>query len=412
MAMRMMGVFRGLIVAGVAVVLACSAGHAQTSPFGGEQVEVTTARDDADGSLVSINGSRVNVRSGPGTQNAVLQTLPRGTSGRVLAEKNGWKQVDFGNGLVGWVRADLLAAGTSASTISTSAGDRASVEKSIDRWSRHLSKTVLDYSKIPWYWKLGRAWSAFKKGNYEKAYELAQDDSSNPVLAKYLMARALYQMGKYSEAKALLAKIERTLEDAAFRQVIDAAAKPYIDEPVVFKFGGFDDVATYRKKKASDNRLGLNSAEYYDRFVDINTWKWKSKDAYNEFQKIGGIDCSGFVQRVQMDAYRQAGIKWPLDGRTSTSGLWSQKNTREINPGFRPPPPPGIRPGDMILFDYGHNRYGHSTIYRGIDANGNIRVVMMGDTAVECVLPPEKFQYYKGTYRMNGMDEVRKKLTA
>jgi hypothetical protein len=66
----------------------------------------------------------------------------------------------------------------------------------------------------------------------------------------------------------------------------------------------------------------------------------------------------------------------------------------------------------MILLDYGHNRYGHSMIYRGKDSAGNIRVVMMGDTAVEGVLAPEKFEFYKGTYRMNGMDQVRKTLTA
>lgn len=402
----------GLFFVLALMIESCSA-YAQTSPFTANNVRVTTSSAvAATSSLVSISGSRVNVRSGPGLGNSVLKTLPRGTEGHVVAEKNGWKLVDFGNGLKGWVRGDLLSCGPATPEAASGSSDKNSVNKSFTRWDKHLSGTTLNFLSVPKKWTLGRAWAAYEKGDWEKAYELAQEDSSNPLKAKYLMAKALYGLGKYSEAKEILSKIERTLEDVAFRQVIDAAAKPYIDEPIVFKFGGFDDLATYRKKKASGNRLGLNSGEYYDKFVDISTWEWKSKAAYKEFQQIGGIDCSGFVQRVQKDAYKKAGIEWPISGRTSTSGLWSEKNTKSINPGYRPPPPPDIRPGDMILLDYGHNRYGHSMIYRGVDANGNIHVVMMGDTAVESILSPEKYQYYKGTYRMDGMDEVRRKLTA
>jgi len=401
-------------IAAIALMFACSSLHAQTSPFGGSQVQVTSSSSDASGGrgVVSIGESWVNVRSGPGTNNAILKTLPRGSVGYVVAEKNGWNQVIFGNGLKGWVRADLLADGSGISPLPATSADKAALDKSFARWDKHLSKTVLDYSGIHTYYKLGRAWAAYQKGDWQKAYELAQDDASNPLRAKYLMAKSLYQLGKYAEAKAQLAKIERTLEDEAFSQVIDAATRPYIDEPVYFKFGGFDDVATYRKKKANGNRIGLESSEYYEDFVDISTWKWKSNAAYAEFQKIGGIDCSGFVQRVQMDTFKQAGVSWPIQGRTSAGGLSSSAYSKEINPGFRPPPPPDARVGDMILFDYGHNRYGHSAIYRGTDVNGNIHVVMMGDVPYNCILPAEKIQYYKGTYRMKGMDDVRKKLTA
>lgn len=401
-------------ITAIALVIAGSSLHAQTNPFGGSQVQVTSSSNGASSeeSLVSIGESWVNVRSGPGTNNSILKTLPRGSVGNVIAEKNGWCQVVFGNGLKGWVRADLLAYGSRVSPIPATSADKAAVQKSFARWDKHLSKSSLDYSNIPSYSKLGRAWSAYQKGDWQKAFEQAQDDSSNPLRAKYLMAKSLYQLGKYAEAKAQLAKIERALEDETFTQVIDAATKPYIDEPVCFKFGGFDDVATYNKKKANGNRIGLDSSEYYEDFVDINTWKWKSNAAYNEFQKIAGIDCSGFVQRVQMDAFKQAGVKWPIQGRTSAGGLSSTGISKEVNPGYRPPPPPDARPGDMVLFDYGHNRYGHSAIYRGTDANGNVHVVMMGDVPYNCILSPEKLQYYKGTYRMKGMDDVRKKLTA
>ena len=341
----------------------------------------------------------------------MLKTLARGTKGEVLATMNGWSYVRFSNGLVGWVRSDLLSSGTITPPPASDA-DKASLDKSFTRWDKHLKGSYLNFDNLSWWWKLGRAWKAYQDGDFQKAYELAQADTSDPLKARYLMAKSLYGLGKYAEARAMLKGIEKTLEDAAFLQVLDKTAKQYIDEPVVFKFGGFDDLPTYRMKKAKGYPLGLESSVYYDKYVDINTWKWKSDAAYKEFNKIGGIDCSGFVQMVLKETYGDAGKTWPISGRTSTSGLWSQNFTKEINPGHRPPPPPDIRPGDMILFDYGHNRYGHSAIYRGRDAQGNIHVLQMGDTAQEAIIPAEKLQYYKGTYRMNGMDAVRQKLTA
>ena len=407
-----------------ASLLSTNAVMAQNDPFG-EQTSVSNQQSSGDlfavdaaaaVSTFEINASWVKVRRGPGTSNAVLKTLPRGSAGTKLEEKNGWFKIDFGNGLVGWVRGDLVTE-TSAAAPARPAPVNASIaaynEKQFERWNRHLGGDLLNYDKFPWYWRLNRANKAFKKGDYKDAYELACKASGNPVEAAYMQAMCLNKMGQHEKANKLLKSLEKSFEDIVFASKIQALADPYIKEPIVFKFGGFDDIDAYRKKKASGNRIGLNSAEYYEKYIDINTWKWRSNAAYKDFEKIGGIDCSGFVQMIQKDAYKQAGVKYPITtGRTSTSGLWSQKYTASINPGVKPPPPPDIRPGDMILLDYGHNRYGHSMIYKGRDAQGNILVMQMGDTAQVSVLSPEKYQHYKGTYRMNGMDQVRKAMTA
>jgi len=370
---------------------------------------------------LEISKDWVNVRTGPGTDNAILKTLPRGTAGVKLEEKNGWYKIDFGKGLVGWVRGDLVAQTTPTPapvvTTTPATSENTSVAaanaKQFARWDRHLGRDLLNYDKFPWYWRLNRASNAYKKGNYEKAYELACKASGNAIEAAYMQAKCLDKMGRHADAARLLKMLEKNFEDIVFSRKIQALADPYIKEPIVFKFGGFDDIDAYRKKKATGNRLGLESAEYYEKYVDINTWKWKSTAAYKDFEKIGGIDCSGFVQMIQKDAYKQAGVQYPIgSGRTSTSGLWSEKHTKSINPGVKPPPPPDIRPGDMILLDYGHNRYGHSMIYKGRDAQGNILVMQMGDTAEVNILPAHKYEFYKGTYRMNGMDQVRKAMTA
>ncbi|MBU1106886.1 MAG: SH3 domain-containing protein [Candidatus Riflebacteria bacterium] len=397
---------------------------AQNDPFD-EQTSVNNPQSSsglfavdaaASAATFEINGSWVNVRSGPGTGNSVLKTLPRGSEGTKLEEKNSWFKIDFGNGLIGWVRGDLVTQ-TSAAAPSQPAPVNSSIATynttQFERWNRHLGDDLLNYDKFPWYWRLNRANKAFEKGNYKDAYELACKASGNPIEAAYMQAMCLDKMGQQEKANQLLKSLEKPFEDLVFSRKMQALADPYINEPIVFKFGGFDDIDAYRQKKSAGNRIGLNSAEYYEKYVDINTWKWRSNSAYKEFEKIGGIDCSGFVQMIQKDAYQQAGVKYPIStGRTSTSGLWSEKYTKSINPGVKPPPPPDIRPGDMILLDYGHNRYGHSMIYKGKDSQGNILVMQMGDTAEVHILPAEKFQFYKGTYRMNGMDQVRKAMTA
>lgn len=396
---------------------------AQNGPFS-EQTRVSNPQNSGDmfaittevaAKALEINGSWVNVRSGPGIDNAVIKTLPRGTAGVRLEEKNGWFKIDFGSGIIGWVRGDLVKDVTASATGAPAvvANLPAANAKQFERWERHLGNGLLDYDRFPWYWRLNRASKAYKKADYQKAYELACRASGNPVEAVYMQAKCLDKLGRHEESAKLLKALEKHFEDIVFAEKIQALADPYINDPIVFKFGGFDDINAYRKKKSSGNRLGLNSAEYYEKYVDISTWKWRSNAAYKDFEKIGGIDCSGFVQIIQKHAYDQAGVKYPISsGRTSTSGLWSEKHTKSVNPGVKPPPPPDIRPGDMILLDYGHNRYGHSMIYKGRDAQGNILVMQMGDTAEINILPAHKFQHYKGTYRMNGMDQVRKAMTA
>ena len=393
--------------------------EANDGPFSVDSDEAAAAAE------FEIDGSWVNVRSGPGMDNSVLDTLPRGSKGTKIGEHGSWTQIKFDNGLTGWVYSELIAETEPSTAVTTSPRPRSRpenndqaqtyVDKQIARWEKHLGgeDDLLDYSRFWWWWRLSRAQRNFKKGNYERALELARKANGNQLESAFMQAKCLAKLGKTQEAERILKILEKHFEDIVMTRQLNKIAEPYIDEPIVFKFGGFDDIDTYQQKKDSGNRVGLNSDEYYERFVDINTWEWRSDDAYREFQQIGGIDCSGFVQMVQKEAYEKTGVDYPIDkGRTSTRGLWSEKYTNEINPGVKPPPPPDIRPGDMILLDYGHNRYGHSMIYKGRDSQGNIIVLQMGDTAQQAILPAHKYQYYKGTYRMKGMDKVREQLTA
>lgn len=394
-----------------------SIGWSQTNPFGGNTVGNLEESDVAPSREFAIKGTWVNVRTGPGTDNSILDTLQNGSKGKLVETKKNWTKIDFGNGKIGWVYNKLLKEVPRTALDDNINSDSNSTlaqknQEQFQRWEKYFGDNFLNYKKFPFWYFLSWANYQFNKGNYEKALEYARKSSGNPIESLYMQAKALDKLGNHEEAASILEKLKKGFEDKVMVQKLEKIAKPYIDEKVVFKFGGFDDIKTYREKKKNGARIGLESSEYYKKYVNLKTWKWRSKEARNDFKKIAGIDCSGLVQLIQKEAFAKANVKYPIKGRTSTRGLWSGKYTDEIDPGYRPPPPPDIRPGDMILLDYGINRYGHSMIFKNVDSNGNIHVIQMGHTAQEAILSPSKFKYYKGAFRMKGMDKVRKALIA
>ena len=61
------------------------------------------------GKVLSIKGSRVNIRSGPGTTYSILTTLTKGQQVKALGKQGEWYQVQLPDGKVGWVYATLVS---------------------------------------------------------------------------------------------------------------------------------------------------------------------------------------------------------------------------------------------------------------------------------------------------------------
>lgn len=74
-----------------------------------EPVELTASTDIID--LREVAGSRVNMRSGPGTNYGVITTLTQGTETEVLEiDPSGWARLRVvGSGQVGWMAERLLS---------------------------------------------------------------------------------------------------------------------------------------------------------------------------------------------------------------------------------------------------------------------------------------------------------------
>ncbi|EYD72957.1 SH3 domain-containing protein [Limimaricola hongkongensis] len=60
--------------------------------------------------LRQVSGDWVNMRQGPGTGHAVLDTLPRGTEAKLIERADGWARIEItATGESGWMSERLLA---------------------------------------------------------------------------------------------------------------------------------------------------------------------------------------------------------------------------------------------------------------------------------------------------------------
>jgi uncharacterized protein YgiM (DUF1202 family) len=73
--------------------------------------ETAPAEQNADApGLRFVSGSKVNLRAGPGTTNAVVAQLTQGTAAQVLTvETGGWVEIVTTDGTAGWISAKFLS---------------------------------------------------------------------------------------------------------------------------------------------------------------------------------------------------------------------------------------------------------------------------------------------------------------
>ncbi|MEP2262077.1 MAG: SH3 domain-containing protein [Paracoccaceae bacterium] len=70
----------------------------------------TTEFQEANAPMWYVTGSRVNLRAGPGTSNAVVGKLGFGAEAEVLGDKDGWYEIRTADGVTsGWIFGKFLA---------------------------------------------------------------------------------------------------------------------------------------------------------------------------------------------------------------------------------------------------------------------------------------------------------------
>lgn len=226
------------------------------------------------------------------------------------------------------------------------------------------------------------------------------------VYGAYVSGQAPQQPSAAQPAQALT-------KDQAWQKVFTAAVDPWVKEGVVFKFGGYDSLDEYKRKIQAGNRPGLKSDEYFEKYVDKKTWQYKSEDARREYDKIAGIDCAGFVQKIYSELCAKNGIEPPASYKVSGFELETSKfSTKMKDDGGIPPK--SAKPGDFIsLKPTDPTGWGHIIYYAGRDASGQPMVVESAGIGkvVYRPMPDSYYSRYLGTYRFNEMDKIREKAT-
>lgn len=64
----------------------------------------------------TVTASKLNLRSGPGTNYSITHTLWQGNSVKIIGESNGWYKIQLSNGNTGWVSSAYIKIGSSVAT--------------------------------------------------------------------------------------------------------------------------------------------------------------------------------------------------------------------------------------------------------------------------------------------------------
>ena len=102
--------------------------YVSDSLHGGED---TTVKEEK-----KVTGSRVNFRTGPGTNYSIIKSLSKGTNVGVISKSNGWSKINY-NGKIGYMSSSYLG------TLGEGGGYTQSADTVIKSAMQHLGKSYL-----------------------------------------------------------------------------------------------------------------------------------------------------------------------------------------------------------------------------------------------------------------------------
>jgi serine/threonine-protein kinase len=195
----------------------------------------------------------LNVRSGPGVSNAVVDTLPQGkTLGLTGSRQNGW--VEISSPLKGWVYNDRQFIDCSSSNqIPVEAkATPAPVKTPIAKPTTAKPKPPVDNGSDT----LAKADEKYQNGDIEGAIAQAKEIiSSGSASAKDAQTKIVKWQKDWTDAKAKYDRIQKALDEGRWDEVIRAAADPKLLEQSYWrdKLSQLIEEAKKRKAEAESN---------------------------------------------------------------------------------------------------------------------------------------------------------------
>ncbi len=201
----------------------------------------------------TVTAGLLNVRSGPGVSNTVVDTLPQGkTLGLTGSRQNGW--VEISSPLKGWVYNDRQFIDCSSSNqIPVEAkATPAPVKTPIAKPTTAKPKPPVDNGSDT----LAKADEKYQNGDIEGAIAQAKEIiSSGSASAKDAQTKIVKWQKDWTDAKAKYDRIQKALDEGRWDEVIRAAADPKLLEQSYWrdKLSQLIEEAKKRKAEAESN---------------------------------------------------------------------------------------------------------------------------------------------------------------
>lgn len=271
---------------------------------------VETADEELENVVVAKVKDYVKVRSEASEHSAVVGKFYENAVGLILAEENGWYQIQSGN-VIGYVKKEYCVTGEEAQSLASELGTRMAqvlCDRLVVRYGASEDATVMGMVAM------GDA--LIVTGETEGWVRVDVEEGFGWISKDYVRVYTDYIRAETTEEEQK--RLEKEAEDREKARI--AAAK----------------MAIFTVEKTDETEMGIAVAKYAIQFIG-NPYVWGGESLTN------GVDCSGFVMKV----YEHFGVELPHSSAADRSQGYAVKGLENA------------LPGDLICYS------GHVALYIG-----------------------------------------------
>lgn len=271
---------------------------------------VEIADEELENVVVAEVKDYVRVRSEASERSAVIGKFYENAVGLILAEENGWYQIQSGN-TIGYVKKEYCITGTEAQSLASELGTRMAqvlCDRLIVRYGAYENAQVMGMVALND--------TLIVTGETEGWVRVDMEDGQGWISKEYVRVYTDYIRAETTEEEQK--RLEKEAEEKEKARI--AAAK----------------MAIFTVEKTDETEMGIAVAKYAIQFIG-NPYVWGGESLTE------GVDCSGFVMKV----YEHFGVELPHSSAAHRSVGYAVKGLENA------------LPGDLICYS------GHVALYIG-----------------------------------------------
>lgn len=279
-----------------------------------EEVQVPAVVETADEELENVVVAKVKdfvkVRGEASERSAVIGKFYENAVGLILAEEDGWYQIQSGN-VIGYVKKEYCISGVEAQALATELGTRMAqilCDRLMVRYGAYENAKVMGMVALND--------TLIVTGETEGWVRVEMEEGDGWISKDYVRVYTDYIRAETTEEEQK--RLEKEAEDKEKARI--AAAK----------------MAIFTVEKTDETEMGIAVAKYAIQFIG-NPYVWGGESLTE------GVDCSGFIMKV----YEHFGVELPHSSAAHRSAGYAVKGLENA------------LPGDLICYS------GHVALYIG-----------------------------------------------